>query len=140
VSADELFTTLEGRSGLLGVSGVSADLRRVLEAADAGVSRARLAYERFVLFLRRAVGAMSGVLAGVDALVFTGGIGENSARVRADVVPALAASGLRLEANEEVESAQDVRTSAQDSPVAVFVIHAREDQVILADVLRLSAD
>jgi acetate kinase len=139
VSAEELFTALEDRSGLLGVSGVSADLRKVLEAADAGVPRARLAYERFVLFLRRAVGAMSGVLGGVDALVFTGGIGENSARVRADVVPALAASGLCLDASREVPSAQDVRISAPGSQVAAFVIHAREDLVILADVLRLTA-
>jgi acetate kinase len=137
VSAQELFAALEDRSGLLGVSGVSADLRRVLEAADAGVPRARLAYERFVLFLRRAVGAMSGVLGGVDALVFTGGIGENSARVRADVTPALAASGLRLD-TKDVAGAQDARISAPDSQVAVFVVHAREDLVILADVLRLA--
>jgi acetate kinase len=137
VSAQELFAALEDRSGLLGVSGVSGDLRRVLEAAEAGAPRARLAYERFVLFLRRAVGAMSGVLGGVDALVFTGGIGENSARVRADVTPGLAASGLRLD-TKDVAGAQDARISAPDSQVAVFVVHAREDLVILADVLRLA--
>ena len=139
VSAEELFRTLEDRSGLLGVSGVSADLRRVLEAADAGVRRASLAYERFVLSLRRAVGAMSGVLGGVDAVVFTGGIGENSERVRSDVVPALSPSGLRLDAGRSVPRSEDVRISASDSGVAVFVIHAREDLVILAEVQRLTA-
>ena len=61
--------------------------------------RARLAYERFIWTLRRAVGAMAGVLGGVDALVFTGGIGENSARVRGDVAAALAFAGLRLRAD-----------------------------------------
>jgi len=75
VGLDELRDTLANRSGLLGVSGVSGDLRRVVAAADEGSARARLAYDRFVWTLRRAVGAMAGVLDGVDAIVFTAGIG-----------------------------------------------------------------
>jgi len=76
--------------------------------AAAGAPRARLAYDRFVLSLRRAVGSMAGVLGGVDAVVFTGGIGENSARVRADVAG------------------------------AVLVVHAREDLMVLDEVVRLT--
>jgi acetate kinase len=139
VSAAELFTTLEERSGLLGVSGVSADLRRVLEAAESGVARARLAYERFVLGLRRAVGAMSAVLGGVDTLVFTGGIGENSARVRADIADALAFAGLQLLGGQELPATGDARISAPGSAVTAFVVRAREDLVILEEVLRLTA-
>jgi acetate kinase len=134
VSAAELFATLEERSGLLGVSGVSADLRRVLEAADGGAARARLAYERFVLSVRRAVGAMSGVLGGVDTLVFTGGIGENSARVRADVAAALGFAGLRLGADSG--GTGDRLISSGESRIAALVVHAREDLVILDEVLR----
>jgi acetate kinase len=78
VGVDELRETLTKRSGLRGVSGISGDLRQVLEAADRGSSRAQVAYERFVLSIRRAIGAMAGVLGGVDAVVFTGGIGRTA--------------------------------------------------------------
>jgi acetate kinase len=116
-SAAELEEDLNQRSGLLGVSGVSADLRKVLEAGDAGNERAKLAYGIFIHTLRRAVGAMAGVLGGIDALVFTGGIGEHSARVREDVSTALA--GLA------------------SSPVRTLVIAAREDLSVLAEMRRV---
>src|SRR5262249_32930522 len=73
VSSDVLLDVLSHRSGLLGLSGVSSDLREVLAAADAGSSPARRAHAQFIWTLRRAVGAMAGVLGGVDAIVFTGG-------------------------------------------------------------------
>jgi acetate kinase len=121
----------------LGVSGVSADLRQVLAAAQAGVERAQLAYERLILSLRRAVGSMLAVLGGLDALVFTGGIGENSARVRTDVADALRFTGLHLQAQQG--TAPDRLISTPDSTVATLVIHAREDLMILDEVTRLSA-
>jgi acetate kinase len=120
------------------VSGVSPDLRRVLEAAAAGAPRARLAYDRFVLSLRRAVGSMAGVLGGVDTLVFTGGIGENSVRVRADVAGSLEFTGLRLGRDADQPSVPDRVISAPDSAVAVLVVHAREDLMVLDEVLRLT--
>jgi len=138
IGVQELLDVLETRSGLLGVSGVSPDLRRVLEAAAAGVPRARLAYDRFMLSLRRAVGSMAGVLGGVDAVVFTGGIGENSARVRADVAGSLEFTGLRLRGNADQPSVPDRVISAPDSAVAVLVVHAREDLMVLDEVLRLT--
>lgn len=110
VTLDELRDALANRSGLLGVSGVSNDLRKVL-AAD--TPRARLAFEMFVWSIRRAVGAMAGVLGGADALVFTGGIGENSEPVRGGVSAALPGA-------------------------TVLVIEAREDLVILDEVERLT--
>lgn len=136
VDVEELQDALANRSGLLGVSGVSGDLRQVLAAVDTGASRARLAYGRFIWTLRRAVGAMAGVLDGVDALVFTGGIGENCGRVRSDVSAALAFTGLRLAT--EATGANDCLISATDSRVSVLVIHAREDLVILDEILRQS--
>jgi acetate kinase len=131
---------LNQRSGLLGVSGVSGDLRKVLEAADAGNDRAKLAYGIFVHTLRRAVGAMSGVLGGVDALVFTGGIGEHSARVRQDVAAALAFAGLRLDEAKNgagISGDPDALISAAGSAVRALVITAREDLSVLAEVRRL---
>jgi len=136
VGLDELRDALANRSGLLGVSGVSGDLRQVLAAADGGSARARLAYDRFVWTLRRAVGAMAAVLDGADAIVFTGGIGENSARVRTDVAGALAFAGLRLGADSA--GTGDRLISDGDSRIAALVVYAREDLVILDEVVRLT--
>jgi acetate kinase len=130
VGVDELRDALANRSGLLGVSGVSGDLRKVM-AADS--PRARLAYDRFIWTLRRAVGSMAGVLGGLDALVFTGGIGENSEPVRRDVLSALAFLGLRP---EDRTGTGDRLISSADSRVSALLIHAREDLVILGEVLR----
>lgn len=104
---------LENESGLLGVSGESADLRVVLARAESGVARARLAYAMFVHGLKRGLGAMVGALGGLDALVFTGGIGENSERVRTDLTSAFAFV-----------------------PAKVLVIPAREEIVVLREMLR----
>ncbi len=137
VGIAELRETLTKRSGLRGVSGISGDLRKVLEAADGGSSRAQLAYERFVLSIRRALGAMTGLLGGVDAVVFTGGIGENSARVRRDTTSALRFAGLELAEDANASSSADRDIAAPRSRVHVLVVRAREDLAILKDVLRL---
>jgi acetate kinase len=139
VGADELREVLTARSGLLGVSGISRDLRQVLDAADRGSPRARLAYDRFVLSVRRGLGAMAGVLGGVDAVVFTGGIGENSARVRRDTVGALgiSADGLADRAGDRVADDRDI--ARRDAPVRVLVVRSREDLAVFEDVLRLIA-
>jgi acetate kinase len=138
VGIDELRETLTKRSGLRGVSGISADLREVLEAADLGSSRARVAYERFVLSIRRALGAMVGVLGGVDAVVFTGGIGENSARVRRDATSALRFAGLELAEDTNASNDADHDIGAPGSRVRVLVVQAREDLAILKEVLSLA--
>ncbi|HEV7518063.1 MAG TPA: acetate/propionate family kinase [Thermoanaerobaculia bacterium] len=136
----ELEDALNQRSGLLGVSGVSGDLRQVLEAAGAGNDRAKLAYGIFVHTLRRAVGAMTGVLGGVDALVFTGGIGEHSARVRQDVAAALAFAGLTLDEAKNgvgISEIPDAEISASGAAVRALVITAREDLSVLAEARRV---
>ena len=85
LSAADLETALNEHSGLLGVSGVSADMRQVLAAADAGNTRAQLARDLFVRRIVGTVGAMIAILGGLDALVFTGGIGEHRSPIRAAV-------------------------------------------------------
>ena len=136
LGAAELWEALSEKSGLLGVSGVSGDLREVLAAASAGSARATLAYERFTLSAKRAIGSMMAVLGGLDALVFTGGIGENSPRVRHDLVSCLAFAGAALdeEANEAATTDRDV--ARKGSGVRILVVRAREDRVIFREVLR----
>jgi acetate kinase len=87
LSVDEVEEALERQSGLLGLSGESGDLRRVIAAADAGDQSAQLAYEVFVYRIQTNVAAMCAAMGGTDGLVFTGGAGEASPRLRADVYP-----------------------------------------------------
>jgi acetate kinase len=136
LGAEEIRTTLAEKSGWLGVSGISTDLREVLAAADRGDERARLATDLFIQSLRRAIGSMAGVLGGADAVVFTGGVGEGSARIRYEAATAL--SGLRFDAaaNDAVGT-DDAVISAPESATRALVVHAREDLVVLREVRRV---
>jgi acetate kinase len=137
MEAQALDTALNQRSGVLGVSGISADFRTVQEQATTGSAAARFAYDMFVHSLVRTIGAMIGVLGGLDALVFTGGIGEHSATVRADVTTALAFLGVAVDAGANEGRSDDTDIAARGARVRVPVITAREDLTILADVRRL---
>ena len=137
LAPEELEQALNERSGLLGVSGVSADLRQVLAAADAGQERARVARDMFVERVVSCVGAMSAALGGLDALVFTAGIGEHSAYVRDAVCRAFGYVGLRLDPAANASSPVDRDISLADSAVRVLVIAAREDLAILREVKRV---
>jgi acetate kinase len=137
IELEELTEVLNHRSGLLGLSGISSDLRKILAAAQAGVPRAVLARDHFIHDARRAVGAMLGVLGGVDAIVFTGGIGENQASIRAGIAAALAGLSLELDPDLNGPTEADIDVAASASPVRALVIHAREDLMVLADIRRL---
>lgn len=139
ITAPELFEALNTRSGLLGVSGLSADLRDVLASADAGLPRSGLAYGQFIRSVRRAIGGMSAVLGGVDALVFTGGIGEHLARVRDDATSTLEYAGIRLDRDANADAQDDAEISPPEAPIRVLVVRAREDLVILDDVRHVMA-
>jgi acetate kinase len=131
LDAATLDRELNQSSGLLGVSGVSADLREVQAAADAGQERARLAIDMFVYRVVAYIGAMVGALGGLDALVFTGGIGEHSRRVRQSVVERLGYLGAVLDPARNDADPVDKDIAAAESPVRVYVIAAREDLSIL---------
>jgi acetate kinase len=128
---------LNEQAGLLGISGVAADMRKVLAAADGGNERARLAVELFVHRLVATVGAMAAVLGGLDALVFTGGIGEHSARIRIAAVAPLAHLGLELDASANERGEGDLDLSAAASRARVLVVTAREDLTVLAELRRV---
>jgi acetate kinase len=133
----ELERGLNEQSGLLGVSGVSADLRQVLAAAEAGQERARLARDMFVQRVVSCIGAMVATLGGLDALVFTAGIGEHSAPIRAAVCSAFGFVGLRLDPAANESSPRDRDVALPESAVRVLVIAAREDLAILREMLRV---
>jgi acetate kinase len=137
VSADELDVTLNRRSGLLGVSGVSEDMREVLKAADAGNTRASLALDIYVHRLRQAIAAMAASLAGVDAIVFTGGVGENAPVIRSRAGAGLGFLGVRLDEPANRANGLDGNIAAPDSAVAVLIVAAQEDWAIAAAAWRL---
>jgi acetate kinase len=134
VSAPILEDALLRESGLLGVSGVSGDMRKVLAAAAEGNAAAQLAYDRFILYARRGVGAMAGALGGADMLIFTGGMGEHEPRVRRDIAKAL---GSDLIDDSRNESGEEGPLSSSTSPVQVLMVRAREDLVLLHEVQQL---
>ncbi len=126
-SADQIDEMLNRKSGLLGVSGVSGDMREILEAIEKGNPRAGLAYGIYAHRVTREVGAMLAVLGGVDAIVFTGGIGENCAPLRQVVSEQLAFLGLKLDAAKNAKPDLDQNIAAAGSTVQVLVIRADED-------------
>jgi len=134
LSAAEVERGLNEQAGLAGVSGVSADLREVLAAAEAGQPRSRLALDVFVHRLVSTVGGLVATLGGLDALVFTGGIGEHSAVIRSEVATRLSFLGVRLDPSANGAAMADSVISADDSLVRVLVITAREDLAVLHEV------
>jgi acetate kinase len=140
LTAEEVEDALNRRSGLLGVSGVSADLREVQKAADAGDPRARLAHDMFVHRLRRELGGLIATLGGLDALVFTGGIGEHAHQIRAEAVVPFADLGAILDPAKNaaaISGKGDAEITAAGARVRTLVIEAREDLSVLAEMERV---
>ena len=137
LSVEELDDVLHNKSGLLGLSGISSDFRRVEAAAADGDRRARLALDVYAYRVRTTIGALAAAIGGVDAVVFTGGIGENSARLRSEACGGLEFLGIRLDEARNTACRPDADVSAADGPVRVLVIHTREDLMIAREARRL---
>lgn len=129
----ELASTLEHRSGLLGLAG-TADMRTIIESAAAGESDAILALDVYLHRLRGGIASMAASLGGVDALVFTGGVGERAPVVRARAADGLGFLGVALDATRNDDGADDREIGAPGSAVRTFVIVAREDLQIAHEV------
>ncbi|MBZ5513334.1 MAG: acetate kinase [Acidobacteriia bacterium] len=138
LSADELDELLNKKSGLLGISGVSSDMREVLAALASGNARAKLAFEMFVHRARSLVGAMVAALDGMDVLVFTAGIGENSPDVRSAVCAGFGYLGLKLDPDKNVQRLGDRDIATSDSTVRVLVVRAQEDWAIARECWKLA--
>jgi acetate kinase len=137
LSGQQLDEILNQKAGLLGISGISSDMRKILAASKKGHERAKLALDIYVHRLRSGIGAMIAVLGGVDALVFTAGVGENSPEVRAAVCENFAFLDLRLDQEKNAQSPVDEDISAPDATVRILVIHAQEDWMIARECWNL---
>lgn len=139
LTAKDVESALNHRSGLLGVSGVSADMREVMAAAREQNDRARLAIEIYVHRLRQAIGALAVTLGGIDALVFTAGVGEHSAEIRAMACRGLECLGVHLDQDANASAQPDADVAVRHARVRVLVIRTREDLAMLAEVVRAIA-
>ncbi len=137
LSAAEADRALNHDAGLLGVSGLSGDMRKVLEAAGQGHAGARLALDVYAHRLRQTIGGLAATLGGLDALVFTAGVGEHSPDVRAAACRGLEHLGVELDAAANATCLPDADVAAPGSRVRVLVIATREDLTVVREVVRV---
>ncbi|MDO5597076.1 MAG: acetate kinase [Acidaminococcus sp.] len=123
--------------GVLGVSGVSSDFRDLEDAAAKGNERAKLALDMFCYQVKRYIGAYAAAMGGVDAIVFTAGVGENDIHTRQQVCEGLEFLGVKLDAERNNVRGRATEISAADSKVKVFLIPTNEELAIAQDTLRL---
>jgi acetate kinase len=135
-AADQLEIVASKRAGLLGVSGLSNDMRDLREAIKQGNTRSRLAVDKFTWTIAKWIGSYVAELGGLDMLVFTGGIGENDIDSRAEICKGLGALGILLDPKRNNVRGPAV-ISAENSPVMVRVIPPAEDLIIVNHVVRL---
>ena len=139
VDADQIESMLTKESGLLGISSLSRDMREIEKAAEAGHERAKLAFDAFCWKLRRYIGAFMAQLGRVDAIIFTGGIGQGSANVRRQSLDRLQAFGIMVndERNCSVRGFEAIgRISPDGAPVAVLVVPTDEERMIADEVAK----
>lgn len=137
-SAEEVINVLNKKSGLLGITGFSSDLRDIEEAANVGNERAELALTIFANHIHKYIGSYVARMNGVDAIIFTAGIGENSAAVRERVLRGLEFMGVYWDKDLNREGGGERFISYPFSPVKVLVIPTNEEVMIARDVIRLA--
>jgi len=137
LTPEKLDNILNRNSGLKGISGVSSDMRQIGEAITQGNERSQLALDIYIHRLRAGIGAMLASLGGLDALIFTAGVGENSAVVRAAACEAFGFLGLKLDGEKNQHSPVDEDIAAVDSAARVLVIHTQEDWEIARECWKL---
>lgn len=136
----EMNALLNKHSGLIGLSGLSNDMRALLEAEASGNERARLAVDVFCYRLRKYIGAYAAVLGGLDAVAFAGGIGENAPVVRARTLAGLEGLGLRMDtAANDAARGLEAEISPPGSPVRAFVVPTNEELLIARDTWQIVA-
>ena len=138
LSVAELDSLLNKKSGLLGVSGISSDLRDIEAAANKGEKRAKLAEDVLTYGVKKYIGAYAAAMGGIDVLVFTAGVGENSAATRAAVCDGLEFLGIKIDAQKNDMRGKEMDISAAGSKVRVLVIPTNEELMIARDTKRLA--
>jgi acetate kinase len=136
LSEPELNDALDQRSGLLGLAG-TGDMRVLLERVSTGDSKASLAFDIYVHRLRACIASMAAAMGGLDAVVFTGGVGENAPAVRAAAADGLGFLGLAVDPALNARASRDADISAPNASVRTLVVHAHEDVEVARDVRRV---
>ncbi len=136
-SIDEMLNILNKKSGVLGISGVSSDFRDLEAAAAEGNQQAKLALDSFDYNVKKLIGAYAAAMGGVDAIIFTAGVGENGPDTRANAVAGLEYMGVKLDAEKNNTRGKEVDVSADDAKVRVLVIPTNEELMIAMDTAAL---
>ena len=137
MSADECLNMLNKKSGVLALSGISSDFRDIEEGAEAGNADCTLALDKFAYEVRKYIGSYAAALGGLDCLVFTAGVGENSASMRARICQNLEYLGVKLDPEKNNVRGKEAIISADDSKVTVWVIPTNEELMIAQDTAEL---
>lgn len=133
----EMLNILNKKSGVLGISGVSSDFRDLDSAAEEGNQRAKLALEVFRYGVKKFIGAYAAAMGGVDAIVFTAGVGENDAATRMDIASGLEYMGVKMDPDANNIRGKEAVISAPDSKVQVLLIPTNEELMIAMDTAAL---
>ncbi len=137
MTVDQVLNELNKKSGVLAVSGVSSDFRDIEENANAGNADCALALEKFAYEVRKYIGSYAAVLGGLDCLVFTAGVGENSASMRARICKNLEYLGVKIDPEKNNVRGKEAIISTDDSAVTVWVIPTNEELMIAQDTAEL---
>jgi acetate kinase len=135
-TVEELDHLLNQDSGLKGISGISGDMRQIQHAIAQGNNRAKLAFDIYIHRLKSCIGSMIASLGGLDVLIFTGGVGENSVEVRSQISDAFSFLGVEIDADKNQQKPVDIDISTPNSKGRVLVIHTQEDWQIACECWR----
>lgn len=138
LSAKEVDNILNKKSGVLGISGVSSDFRDIEEEAEKGNKKAQLALDMFHTRVKKYIGAYAAQLGHVDALVFTAGLGENSAESREEICKNMDFLGIEIDTNVNKVRGKETLISTENSKIKVYIIPTNEELVIARDTLALT--
>ena len=134
----EMMTILNKKSGVLGISGVSSDFRDLSKAAAEGNKRAELALDKFIYEVRKVIGAYAAAMGGVDAIVFTAGVGENDFRLRKRVCEGLDFMGVKMDEKKNEGCPVEADVTGDGSRAKVFIIPTNEELMIAMDTAELA--
>jgi len=137
IGIESTTTLINKHSGMLGITGVSSDMREIEKVATEGNKRARLALKMYAYRIKKYIGGYIAAMGGLDILVFTGGIGENASSVRKDICSNLKYLGLELDQKKNMETGENRLISKQNSNVSIMVVTTNEELVIAEDTKRI---
>lgn len=138
LSPEDMNNLMNKKSGVFGVSGISSDFRDLSAAADKGDERAKLALDMFIYSVTKYIGAYAAAMGGVDAVIFTAGIGENDGAIRSEIVKNLSFMGIKINPELNKKRGEQVDVTAEGASVKTLVIPTNEELMIAMDTLRLT--